>query len=78
MRLKVDYNHLLDEIFDVLNHSTYAKRTGLDHSITIGLQVVNEYIKGIAKHAISSGNENLIELLMGLHVITEIEHKDEV
>lgn len=41
MRIKVDYNHLLDEIADVLGHSTYAKRTGADFGISIDLQIMN-------------------------------------
>ena len=71
MRIKVDYNHLLDEIADVLGHSTYAKRTGADFGISIGLQIMNGYIKDIAKHAIETNDETLIDLLVGLNVIKE-------
>ncbi len=71
MRLKVDYNHLLDEMADVLDHSICAKRTGADFSISLGMHFACGYLDDIAKHAIETNDEVLIGLLVGLNIIKE-------
>ena len=71
MRVKLDYNNLLQRIDDVLSasRSKVAKENAL--GISVGLQILSTYIKSIAERAIEIEDDVLIGLLLDLGVLKE-------
>lgn len=71
MRVKLDYNNLLQQIDDVLSasRSKVAKENAL--GISVGLQILSTYIKSIAERAIEIEDDVLIGLLLDLGVLKE-------
>ena len=79
-RMKLDYNHLLETIGEVMSNSRskIARENGF--GIGIGLNMLTSYIKQIAERAIELNDEVLLDLLQDMMVIKrteEVEEKDE-
>ena len=76
-RMKLDYNHLLETIDEVMSNSRskIARENGF--GIGIGLNMLTSYIKQIAERAIEINDEVLLGLLQDMMVIKEIDHPTE-
>jgi len=72
-RVKLDYNHLLDQIDDVLTVSRSKAAKEKAFSIAVGLQLLSSYLRQIAERAIEIEDEVLLDLLKDLYVISESE-----
>ena len=72
MRVKLDYNDLMDRIAGVLceGESEIDENT---YGILIGLQILESYIKQIAERSVELKDDALIGLLCDLHVIKKEE-----
>lgn len=70
-RMKLDYNHLLENISEVISNSRskIARENGF--GIAIGLDMLTNYIKQIALRAIELNDEVLLGLLQDMMVIKE-------
>ena len=75
--MKLDYNHLLETIDEVMSNSRskIARENGF--GIGIGLNMLTSYIKQIAERAIEINDEVLLGLLQDMMVIKEIDHPTE-
>lgn len=71
-RVKLDYNHLLDLIGDVLADEALQER-GITFGIAIGLELLSSYLRQIAERAVEIEDEVLIGLLKDLYIIKESE-----
>lgn len=71
-RVKLDYNHLLDLIGDVLADEALQER-GITFGIAIGLELLSSYLRQIAERAVEIEDEVLIDLLKDLYLIKESE-----
>lgn len=71
MRVKLDYNHFLQQIDEVLSvsRSKVAKENAL--GISYGLQLLSCYIRQIAERALELDDDVLVGLLLDLHVLKE-------
>lgn len=72
MRVKLDYNHLMEELCEFLD----SKEEGngfFPYALTVGLELLNSYIKNIAERAIEINDAVLIDLLKDLCVLKEEE-----
>ena len=72
MRIKLDYNHLLDLIGDVLADEALQER-GITFGVAIGLELLSSYLRQIAERAVKIEDEVLIDLLKDLYIIKESE-----
>ena len=75
--MKLDYNHLLETINEVISNSRskIARENGF--GIGIGLNMLTNYIKQIAERAIELNDEVLLGLLQDMMVIKETEEEAE-
>ena len=73
MRVKLDYNHLMEQIDDVLTESESAQEEGTAFGIAIGLTLLSSYLRQIAERAIEIEDEVLLGLLKDLYIIKESE-----
>ena len=69
-RVKLDYNHLMEQIDNFLSDNSEDNDT-LVFGIAMGLELLSKYIKNIAERAIELNDEILIELLKDLCVLKE-------
>lgn len=69
MRIKLDYNHLLQQIDDVLSASRSKVVKENAFGISVGLQLLTSYIKQIAERAVELEDDVLIGLLLDLCVL---------
>lgn len=76
-RMKLDYNHLLETIDEVMSNSRskIARENGF--GIGIGLNMLTNYIKQIAERAIELNDEILLDLLQDMMVIKQTDHPTE-
>ena len=76
-RMKLDYNHLLETIDEVISNSRskIARENGF--GIGIGLNMLTNYIKQIAERAIELNDEVLLGLLQDMMVIKETREEAE-
>ncbi len=70
-RMKLDYNHLMELVYDFLNknHSDDNNRDVV--AIDVGLNLFNAYLKQIAERALEIKDEVLIELFKDLYLLVE-------
>ena len=69
-RVKLDYNHLMEQIDGFLADNSENNDT-LAFGIAIGLELLGAYIKNIAERAIEINDAVLIDLLKDLCVLKE-------
>lgn len=69
LRMKLDYNHLLETIDEVMSNSRskLAKENGF--GIAIGLNMLSDYLKKIAERAIELNDDILLELLVDMMIL---------
>ena len=71
MRMKLDYNHLLENIGEVLSNSRSKIVRENGFGIEIGLNLLTAYLKDIAERAIEINDEVIIGLLLDMHILSE-------
>lgn len=69
MRIKLDYNNLLEQIGGVLSASRSKVVKENAFGISVGLNLLSSYIQQIAERAVELNDDILIGLLLDLHVI---------
>lgn len=71
MRMRFNYNHLLENIGEMLSvsRSKFARENGF--GIEIGLNLLTSYLKEIAERAIEINDDVLIGLLLDMHILKE-------
>ena len=75
-RMKLDYNHLMQQIVDFLNENSTEENERLAWGIGIGLELLEAYMKNIAKRVIELNDDVLIGLLKDLYILVESEQTD--
>lgn len=68
-RMKMDINNWVRQIDDVLSNSKSKIVRENRYGISIGLDLLLSYLKEIANRAIEINDEQLIEILIDLHVL---------
>lgn len=70
-RMKLDYNHLMELVYDFLNknHSEDNDRDVV--AVDMGFGLLNVYLKEIAERALEIKDEVLIELFKDLYLLVE-------
>ena len=76
-RMKLDYNHLLETIDEVMSNSRSKIARENRFGIGIGLDILTNYIEQIAERAIELNDEILLDLLQDMMVIKQIDHPTE-
>lgn len=71
MQMKLDYNNLMRQIFDLLNNSEDETVQENAFGIGIGLELLTSYMKCIATLAIERNDKELLEICKGLLIVTE-------
>lgn len=71
MKMRLDYNNLMRQIFDLLNTSEDETVQENAFGIGIGLELLTAYMKDIATLAIERNDEELIEICKALLIVTE-------
>lgn len=74
-RIKLNYNHLLEEIDEVLGSDDIDYVQENAWHIDVGLDLLNGYMTELAKHAIETQDEWLIEWCKNLLIVTETEEE---
>lgn len=69
MRIKLDYNNLLQRIDDVLSSSRSKVVKENAFGISVGLTLLSSYIRQIAERSVELDDDVLIGLMTDLHVI---------
>ena len=72
-RIKLDYNHLMEQIADFLNENSSEDNEIMVFGLGIGLELLGAYMKNIAERAIELNDDVLIGLLKDLCILTEGE-----
>ena len=70
-RMKLDINHLYEMIDEILGDESSAKVSEHGFAVAIGLELLANYLKAIALRAIEIEDNDLIELMLDLHVLKE-------
>ena len=71
MQMRLDYNNLMRQIFDLLNNSEDETVRENAWAIGIGLELLTSYMKGIATLAIERNDKELLEICKSLLIVTE-------
>lgn len=73
LRLKLDFNHLMELMDETLGASKdpYVEKHAME--IGIGLELLCSYMRQIAERAIELNDEKLLSILMDLHIINVTE-----
>lgn len=71
MQMRLDYNNLMRQIFDLLNNSEDEMVQASAFGIGIGLELLTSYMKGIATLAIERNDKELLEICKSLLIVTE-------
>ena len=71
MQMRLDYNNLMRQIFDLLNNSEDETVQENAWAIGIGLELLTSYMKGIATLAIERNDKELLEICKSLLIVTE-------
>ena len=76
-RMKMDINNLIRNIDEVIfnSRSKIARENG--YGISIGLDLLISYLKEIGQLAIDQNNQELIEILLDMHVLRSEEGNGE-
>ncbi len=69
-RVKLDYNHLMEQIDGFLADKSEDNDTFV-FGIAMGLELLSSYIRNIAERAIELNDDVLIELLKDLCILKE-------
>lgn len=72
-RIKLDYNHLMQQVVDFLNENSSEDNERLAFGIGMGLELLEAYMKNIAERAIELNDDILIGLLKDLCILIEKE-----
>lgn len=75
MRVKMDYNNLVEEIDRTLSESKSRVVKENAFGIGIGLTLLNGYLTEIAKRAIELNDEKLIGLCVDMGILKQEEKK---
>jgi hypothetical protein len=70
-RMKLDINHLYELIDEVLSNSGSKIIKERGFAISVGLDLLQNYLRDIAERAIELNDDVLIDLLLDLHVLKE-------
>ncbi len=70
-RMKLDYNNLIRQIDDLLGAENIEYVQNNAFGIGIGLELLSAYLKDIAKYAIETRNEYLVNWCLGLSIVKE-------
>jgi hypothetical protein len=70
-RMKLDINHLYELIDEVLSNSRSKIIKERGFAISVGLDLLKNYLRDIAERAIELNDDVLIDLLLDLHVLKE-------
>ena len=73
-RIKLDYNHLMQQIAEFLNENYSDDNERLVFGIGVGLELLDAYMKNIAERAIELNDNALIDLLKDLCILIEKEN----
>jgi hypothetical protein len=72
-RMKLDYNHLMQQIVDFLNENSTEENERFVWGLGIGLELLEAYMKNIAERVIELNDDVLIGLLKDLCILVENE-----
>lgn len=75
-RMKLDYNHLMQQIVDFLNKNSTEENERFAWGIGVGLELLEVYMKNIAERVIELNDDVLIGLLKDLYILVESEQAD--
>lgn len=70
-RMRLDINHLYELIDEVLSNSRSKIIKERGFAISVGLDLLQNYLRDIAERAIELNDDVLIDLLLDLHVLKE-------
>lgn len=71
LRMKLDYNHLMEQIGYILSNSRSKIVRDRVFVIEIGLNLLTADIKEIAERALEINDEKIIEILLDMGVLKE-------
>lgn len=71
MRMKLDYNNLLQTIDRTLSESRSRTVKANAFGIAVGLELLSGYLRDIAERAIELEDDKLIELCVGMGVLKQ-------
>lgn len=77
MSIKMDYNELLNKVSKALNTSKSRYVKEWRHSIAVGLEILDSYMRRIAQRAIETQDEDLLEDLANLGLVIKIENEED-
>lgn len=75
MRVKMDYNNLVEEIDRTLSESKSRVVKENAFGISVGLKLLSGYLRDIAQRAIDLEDDKLIELCVGMGILKREEKK---
>ena len=70
-RMRLDINHLYELIDEVLSNSRSKIIKERGFAISVGLDLLQNYLRDIAERAIELNDDVLIDILLDLHVLKE-------
>lgn len=73
MRVKMDYNNLVEEIDRTLSESKSRVVKENAFGISVGLKLLSGYLRDIAQRAIDLEDDKLIELCVGMGILKREE-----
>lgn len=71
MQMRLDYNNLMQQIFNLLNNTEDETVQAAAFGIGIGLELLTSYMKSIATLAIERNDKELLEICKSLLIVTE-------
>ena len=74
MRMRLDYNNLMRQIFDLLNNSEDEMVQDNAFGIGIGLELLTAYMKEFTRISIERNDEELLSLCKDLLIVVEGEN----
>lgn len=73
MRVKMDYNNLVEEIDRTVSASRSRVVKENAFGIAVGLELLSGYLRDIAQRAIDLNDDELIELCVGMGILKREE-----
>lgn len=73
MRVKMDYNNLVEEIDRTLSESKSRVVKENAFGISVGLKLLSGYLRDIAQRSIDLEDDKLIELCVGMGILKRKE-----
>lgn len=71
MKMKLDYNNLMNQIFDLLNDFDPEMVQEKAFLIGVGLELLTSYMKDIATLAIERNDKELLDICKALLIVKE-------